>query len=218
MAKEIAVLQGKDGKNVSVYEPGKIVIYRRTSGNWTPLREQNFCIDKAQGLGELRKKIAEAIAFLDECRIFVGLSVVGVPYYELEKAGFSVWEFEGRPEEFLEYILEKEEEASEQKPDIKSLDQLGPVETGDGCYKISLKEIQAETSGVTSKQVLLPFLRQGNSYNLEVICSHVPPWLEAELAVGSISGNIERVSRDEVRVLIARKTCQVDNEPNFGII
>ena len=207
MAKEIAVFQGEDGKAVSVYEYGKIVIYRKASGNWIPLREQDFCIDKALGLGELRKKVAEAIAFLSECRIFVAVSIVGVPYYELEKAGFSVWEFEGKPEEFLDYILQKEEEASEKESEAKSLDQIEPLETGDGCYRISLKEIQASNSGVTSKQVLLPFLRKGKFYTLEVVCNHVPPWLEAELAVGNLSGHIEKVSKDEVRVIIAKNTC-----------
>ncbi len=206
MAKEIAVFQREDGKTASIYEHGKIVIYRRTTGNWTPLRERQLCIDKAQGLAELRRKVGEVITFLNECRIFVGLSVIGLPYYELEKAGFSVWEFDGKPEEFLEYILKKEEEASEQKPDVKSPEQLGPVETGDGCYKISLKQIQANNTGVTSKQVLLPFLRSCKFFNLEVVCSHVPPWLESELAVGNFSGHIERVSKDETRVLIAKKS------------
>lgn len=207
MAKEIAVFLKEDGKTISIYDPGKIVVYGKTQGKWAILREQDLCIDKSQGLAELRQKVSEVITFLNECKTFVAISVVGVPYYELIKAGCSVWEFEGAPEEFLDYILEQEEEALTQSSGQTSFNKFSPIETGNGCYEISLKEVQADNTGITSKQVLLPFLRKGAFYSLEVVCSHVPPWLEVEFISGNYNGDIEKVGNEEIRILITKKCC-----------
>lgn len=209
MPKEIAVYVGENGETTSLYDQGKIVVYKKNRGKWSVLKEKEFVLDKSLGMPELRKQMAEAMDFLNECKVFVGLSITGVPYFELEKFKFSVWEFEGKPVEFLDYILEEEEGRHEQEANKEKNNIVpAPVETSDGSYRISIKEIQENDTGVTSKQVLLPFLRQGKFYSLEVLCNHVPPWLEAELFSGDYSGEIERISNQEVRITIARSCCQ----------
>lgn len=208
MPKQIAVFVDDGGETATLYEVGKLIVYQKSRGKWTGLWHKDFVLDKGLSMKELRAGMEEAVTFLDGCNIFVARTVVGVPYFVLEKAGFSVWEFAGRPEEFLDYILEQEEEAqaAETKRQAISLVPL-PVETGNGCYKISLKDIQANNTGFTSKQVLQPFLRKGGFYSLEVLCGHVPPWLEAELAAGGINGVIERISSEEFKVTITKKCC-----------
>lgn len=141
------------------------------------------------------------IGFLNGCRVFVGLSVTGVPYFELRKSLFSIWETVGKPVEFLDYVLQKEEETRE--PENEG-NRLAPVEVFKGCYRISLKEIQEKSVGVTSKQALLPFLRRGDFHSLEVLCSHVPPWLETELIAGKLSGTVEKIRNNELKVTITR--------------
>lgn len=208
MAKDIAVFVGEQNTTVSVYDPGKIVVYRKSQGKWDILREKTFIIDKSKGLKDLRLKMEELIEFLADCKTFAAHSVIGVPYYELEKAERNVWEFEGKPEEFLDHILEKEEEAL---ADLLSAQNnkapVAPVKTSDGCYFLSLKDIQTGDSGITSKQALQPFLRQGKFYSLEVLCSHIPPWLEAELLSGNLLCASEQVGKDEVRLVITKKCC-----------
>lgn len=207
MPKEIAVHLGENGETTSLNEKGTIVLFQKNRGKWSVLREKDFHLDQGLGLKDLRRKMEEVINFLTDCRIFVGLSIVGVPYFSLEKAGFSVWEFEGKPGEFLDYILEQEEAQAERENHKPSNVVPFPVETSDGCYKLSLKEIQENNLGITSKQVLLPFLRKGKFYSLEVICSHLPPWLEAELISGNLTSSVEKISPNELRVTIAKKCC-----------
>ncbi|PKM47773.1 MAG: nitrogenase [Firmicutes bacterium HGW-Firmicutes-8] len=208
MARDIAVFLGVDGETVSLYEPGRIVVYRRKLGEWNVLREKPFSIDRTGGIKELRQKIKEMLDFLDDCNIFVAFSVVGVPYYELEKAEYRVWEFEGSPPEFLDHILDTEEAALKQSaPGHNDITPLVPVETSAGCYQISLSEIQANNAGITSKQALLPFLRKGLFYSLEVLCSHVPPWLEVEMASGNLNGSVEYLGPNEFKVTIGKKLC-----------
>lgn len=208
MAKEVGVFINSAGVTASLYDEGKICVYRRQQGAWQIIREQVFGLEKSRGMREMRSKIAEALDFLADCKIFVGLSVVGLPYFELEKAHISVWEFEGKPLDFLDYIIAQEEAAQKQKHQKESYRVPVPVETSNGCYSISIKDIQENNSGVTSKQVLLPFIRKGHFYELEVICNHVPPWLEMELENGNLTSMIQKIDAREIKVTIGRKCCQ----------
>ncbi|MFZ5597621.1 MAG: Fe-only nitrogenase accessory AnfO family protein [Bacillota bacterium] len=209
MSYDIAVFKGKDGMTVPLYEKGRLTVYRKKHGLWSVLREREFLLDRKLGMKGLRSGMEEAAAFLSGCKIFVGLDITGIPYYVLEKHGFSIWEYEGKPESFLDVILEKEEESRASEKDNKYLAPC-PEEIFPGCYRISIKEIQENNTGFTSKQVLLPFLRRGCFYSLEVYCNHVPPWLEAELAGSGRNGEIRRAGGGEVVVTIAGSCCGVD--------
>lgn len=208
MPKEIAVCIGQNGETTSLNKPGTIIVFEKRQGQWSISREKDFNPAQGLGLADLRRNMEELISFLDSCRIFVGLSIIGVPYFSLEKAGFSIWEFTGQPREFLDYILEQEEAQAEKENQKTNNIVPFPVETSAGCYKLNLKEIQENKGGFTSKQVLLPFLRKGKFYALEVICSHLPPWLEAELMQGNFTSSVEKIGANELRVIIAKKTCQ----------
>ncbi len=100
MAKEVAVFLGADGTSVSLDEPGSVAIFRRALGSWEKNREKGFSLGQVSGMRELRLKMGEILQFMDGCRIFVARSASGVPYFELEKAGCTVWEYSGRPAEF----------------------------------------------------------------------------------------------------------------------
>lgn len=204
MAKEIAVFVGENGVTAELQQPGKIIVYLKKQNQWQKLREQEFTLGQARGARELRAGIVEIVDFINDCKIFVGQSITGLPYFELEKAGCSVWEFAGEPLDFLDYVLEKEEEAVEDT-DSKSIAMPIPEDLGNGHYRISIKEIQEKDTGITSKQALQPILRQGNFDQLEIICSHIPPWLEADIMNGNLQGVSETVASGETRVVISKK-------------
>lgn len=208
MTRDIAVFTGENGETLSLDNPGTITVYRREQGQWSFNRAQEFILDKERGIGGIRRQLAELLDFLQECRIFAAFSVTGMPYFELEKAGCRVWEIAGKPKDFLDNVFIEEEKAREQNgnqgTEVKT---PAPVQVAPGCYQISLTGIQAGGTGVTSKQALLPFLRQGVFYSLEVLCSHIPPWLEVELAAGNLEGITERINKDVVKVLIRSKLC-----------
>lgn len=207
MAQDIAVCLGKNGLVSSLYDASSIVIYRKKQGRWLAGREKKIRLDQQGGMVGLRKQMAEMNLFLGECKIFVGWAVVGVPYFELEKMQCSIWEFEGAPLSFLDYVLAQEEDkvAKNQSPVSSALPI--PVERENGDYYISIKEVQENGSGVTSKQVLMPFLRQGNFYSLEILCNHIPPWLEVELTSGNLKSQVEKKSPTETHVYISKRGC-----------
>ncbi len=201
MCYDIAAYVDKHGFTISLYDPGKLVIYRKGQGNWQACREKEFNPAAEEGLSGLRRMMGEILDFMGDCRVFVGYTVSGIPYFELEKSKCSVWEIGGNPQYFLDYILSYEEkEQSEEQKNMAAV-VPAPVEIGAGRYRVSIKEIQESGGGITSKQVLRPFLRRGEFFELEVICSHVPPWLEAEFAAGAWKGEI---SGDGKRIIISK--------------
>lgn len=204
MAFDIAVYLSADGETASLGDPGRLVLYRRRKGYWGAFREKDFSPVGAGGMKELRRLMGEVLEFMDGCRVFVGNTVTGIPYFELEKSNCAVWEMQGKPRDFLDYILAREEE--EHRREEKSAVVVVPVpeETGPGCYRISIKEIQENNTGVTSKQVLLPFLHQGNFYELKVLCNHIPPWLEAEFMTGKLCGEFNKIGSDELEIIITK--------------
>lgn len=205
MAKEVAVFLGADGSSASLDEPGKVAVFRRTLGSWEINREREFSMGEVMGMRELRLKMSEILQFMDGCSIFVARSITGVPYFELEKAGCAVWEYAGKPAGFLERVWEEEEkelttEKTQAMPGIPA-----PEERTPGNFYISIKEIQRNTPEITSKQVLQQFIRKGGFRTLEVICGHVPPWLEVEAADGRLTYEAEQLGRNEIKVKIVKR-------------
>ncbi|MCL5780799.1 MAG: nitrogenase [Firmicutes bacterium] len=208
MPKEIAVYVGENGKTTDLYQQGKVMIYQRMQGRWSVSREKDFSLGENFTIKGLRDQMSELVDFLGSCKIFVGLSVTGIPYFALEKSRCSIWEFEGNPVEFLDYILAKEEEEEQRQRVVPNpVSPPVPVETFSGCYRISIKEIQEKDLGVTSKQALLPFVRQGKFYSLEVLCNHIPPWLENEILANGLESRTEILGKNEIKLIITKPCC-----------
>jgi len=208
MAQDIAVCIDEQGLSSFLYAGSRLVVYHKQQGTWQIIKEKQIALDKQAGMSGLRRQMAEIILFLDQCKIFIGRDVVGVPYFELEKAQCSIWEFEGEHLGFLDYVLEKEEEKmNESKEQASQMIPL-PVERGSGDFYLSIKEIQENGGGITSKQVLMSFLRQGKFYSLEVLCNHIPPWLEAELKDSNLIGRVEKIAPTETHIYISKRGCE----------
>lgn len=208
MAQDIAVCIDENGVTSSLSAGSAIVIYQKKQGSWQISREKKFSLDQQAGIGGLRRQMAEILLFLEECRIFVGWAVVGVPYFELEKMQCSIWEFEGAPLSFLDYVLAQEENKLVNSQVVTSSTIPVPIERENGDFYISIKEIQENGGGITSKQVLMPVLRQGNFYSLEVLCNHLPPWLEVELKDGNLVGRVEKLTPTETHIYISKRGCE----------
>lgn len=202
---EIATMLGADDRTISLGEPGRVAVFHRRLGIWELDREMAFTPDQCRSLREMRQMTAELIQFLQECRIFVAQSASGALFFELEKARCHVWEIAGITDEFLNYVWEEEEEelAEADKPALES-GVPTPVELIPGHFSISIKEIQVKTPEITSKQVLQQFIRQGAFTTLEIICDHVPPWIELEADRQGFTIEREVLGKNEVRARLKK--------------
>lgn len=199
---EIAVLVDQNGITAPIQESCSIQVFKQSCNTWEMCRSMPFCLQSAQGLNAMRNYMQKVIDFLGECRTFAGLSVIGLPFFELEKAGFTIWEMDDSAVNVLDRILEAEAEPTPSPQLNIVVRKPVPREISPGRYSISLKEIQNCNGMVTTKQVLFPLLANKQINHLEIICTHIPPWLEVKILGGEIEGTIEKVSLTETRVII----------------
>jgi Fe-only nitrogenase accessory protein AnfO len=201
---EIAAFIGGDRRTIPLNEPGIITVYRRERGNWVKARETAFALDPAGGLRELRNNVSSLLAFLGDCRVLVAKSASGALYFELEKARCSVWEIAGAPVEFLDEVWRDEKESQAAEPLPAGADIPSPLELSPGKFYLSIREIQGKRPEVSSKQVLQHFVQQGRFAELEIICDHVPPWIEMEADRRGYNLSSERIGQNEMKVLIRK--------------
>ena len=200
---EIAAIIGEDGGSIPLSEPGTVVVYRRVRGRWEKDREIVFAIEPARGLRELRKKVEELRALLRDCRVFVAKSASGALFFELEKARFSVWEIAGTPEEFLDSVW-RDEKAEQMQVLPPEASIPAPTETSPGHFTISIKEIQGKRPEVSSKQVLQEFVRRGAFAELDILCDHLPPWIEVDAQRCGYEVETEQIGKNEVNVRLTK--------------
>lgn len=201
---EIAVFLGEDDRTIPMNEAGTIVVFRREQGMWAKARETAFALDPAHGLRELRQDVHGLIAFLSDCRVLVAKSANGAMYFELEKARCSIWEITGAPAEFLDEVWRDETVGQEVQTVPAGADIPSPLELSPGKFYLSIKEIQGKRPEVSSKQVLQQFMREGQFRELEIICDHVPPWIEMDAEYRGYSLDTEKTGPDKVLVRLTR--------------
>ncbi len=204
----ITVFTGRDGTTASLLQPGKLIFYCWEKDSWNSIRERDFYLNNDDGIPQLRRKMEEVLEFMGDCKTFVGSAVIGLPYFILEKAGCSIWEFPGKPAAFLDQILAEENHAScEQTGRGKENTPPAPEEIAPGCYRISLLDIQTKNPGITSKQVLIPFLAQTRFYSLEIHCRHIPPWLENKPYTDKFLFFVDLPALNRIILTLKPKTC-----------
>lgn len=203
MSKAIAVCISKAGETTTLLEPCNINVYSKEADEWNITKILECEVDRSNGLKGVRDSLTAVADALEDCKIFVGKSVIGAAYTILESKGFDIWEIEGKPEEFLNYVLEKEEEQEIPEPEEAASVKIGPVSKDKaGYYFLNLKELQDNKIGVTSKQALQPFLRNTSFKQLEIICTHIPPWLEVELERLNLKFLYTKLKDNEIQVRI----------------
>lgn len=200
---EIAVLVGADGATAPIQTTGDIQVFKHDCNRWELSRSMPYNLQTIQGLKGMREYMAAIINFLGGCRTLAGSSVIGLPFYELEKAGFTIWEMTGAPAAILDYIMAAENK-SVPSPPLNASPRPEAMETSSGYYSVSLKDIQNRNTMVTSKQILFPLLNNKQVRHLEIICTHVPPWLEIKLISGELEGTIEKMASHDIRITLHR--------------
>jgi Fe-only nitrogenase accessory protein AnfO len=203
IAHEVAAIV-EDGVTVPLNTPGTVVVFRREKGSWVKDREMAFMIDPNRGLGEMRSRVVELLKFMEQCKIFVARSASGALFYELEKAHFNVWEIPGAPDAFLEQVW-SEDEKDRNGASFPTMSAIPvPLESTPGNFFISIKETQGKRPELSSKQILQPFIRRGKFALLEIVCDHVPPWIELESSTVGFKIETERLGPSEVHLKLIK--------------
>ncbi|AGK98267.1 Fe-only nitrogenase accessory protein AnfO [Clostridium pasteurianum] len=215
MFDQIAVLTGKDGETGSIYEPGMVVIYEKEGENWIVKNKIIFNVNTSKGMGAVRERMVLLIESLGNCSVFLGRRVDGIPYSVLKKSGFTIAEASGNPEELLDELREmmienKEKAAKKKKVEDVSIEPVALDQ--EGAYFINLERVQNSNPGISSKKVLLPFLRNKPFKEIKIFCSHTPQWLEGELLTLNMKLEVKELVKGEFEVRIYNQNQACDEK------
>ncbi|MDP4143492.1 MAG: Fe-only nitrogenase accessory protein AnfO [Bacillota bacterium] len=211
MSKEIAVALDNNGDTSTLYETSVIKVYKKENEQWEAVKEINFEIDNWNDMKLVRQALVSITDKLDSCKIFVGKEISGLPNAILDMAGFTIAEVDGKPEDFLQELLEEVEQYQESKASAANEKpaEVQPVKVNDqGSYRIDLKQVQEQNPGISSKKALIPFLQNTTFYELEITCGHTPPWLEDELKKMNYKLKTIKNSENDYTLIVYRGTCK----------
>lgn len=181
----IAVLLNDNGETGSWLDDGIIKLYQRTNEEWIESSSITYSISKNTTIPSLRKNLSDIIEKLKNCNVFVAKEVSGQLFSILEAHFFNVYELNGIPANFLDSVLISETKLKKEELLLASqaANKFFPEQIDKfGNYTINLKKLLQEDGTVSSKQILIPFLKEEKFESLEVVCDHVPKWFDRELS------------------------------------
>lgn len=176
----VAVLTDPEGETCGLDTDGVIKVFGSGDNGWTIHRKREYVISGVETPGEMRKYLAETAEWLGDCKNFIAKRIRGVHIAAFEGFSMSFWQIPGRPEEFLDALLEKYPCSAKhhgRPPQIP----IKPIEQKPGFYHIDLRGVMKPDIALNSKDVLRPFFKQTPFQQLEIICEHLPKWFEYEL-------------------------------------
>jgi Fe-only nitrogenase accessory protein AnfO len=207
--KAMAIFLNSEGLTAALEEAGSIRVYTKNSTNdsWEISEEFAFSLLESSSILELRNLISSMIQRIGDCRIFVAREVAGQLYNVLEANRFTIYEVEGKPEQFLDSILASEaEETRKSIEKSKQVTECYPEKTNlEGVYYINLQVAMSADPNLTSKKILLPFLMKKDFKVLEVICDHIPKWFDVEFEKLGLNSTSSKFRENDYKVIISIK-------------
>ncbi len=196
---EIAVLVNSEGSTSGFESDGIIRIYSGTGCNWTVIRQMEYQTENMTDSMSLHKRIKEICAWLEDCKIIVVSRIRGIHYIAFEEKQISMLEIRGMPDTFLDDIREclRHHRTGHEVP----IEHNAVFELRPGIYHVDLREVMKGNTSYNSRQILLPFLKKQKYSLLEMICDHIPKWLEKEQTELKIRISVEKY-KDCIKVKV----------------
>jgi len=198
----IAVLLNENTETISWLDSGIIKLYKKTSGEWIEIKSLTYSIPINSNIIALRKTLSELVDKLDNCRVFVAKEVSGLLFSILDSYSFNIYELDGIPDLFLDSVLMSVEKLQMDKLllESKCLEEFSPKKIDNkGNYTVDLVKLMQTSRTVTSKQILIPFLKNEFFETLEVVFDHIPKWFEKDLPG---MGYDFKIITDEVGIIV----------------
>lgn len=173
----------------------RLQIWSYAVDSWLLEREEPFTFSSGAAPALFRSEVKTLLTRCAGCQAVAAASFPGIINFEIDRAGLDMWEVNGAPWLFLPSIFPLEPcrcgKAAGEEPGASVGPGPGTVPPGPGAgpnpgpdeyqpgkWRVSLLGVQGQAGGPTSKQLIMPLLQRGEFASLEIICTHVPVWLE----------------------------------------
>jgi len=215
MKKKIGVLSDVHGAPTILALAESVIVYERGEEEWKETANFScmpFGADTPQDLRILGEAVSDG---LGDVKVILGSEISGASYFALNRVGFLLCESQGISDGFLDDLfreLDADEDVmtveNSKSGSIPSQNLVSPQPTAQpGHYFINLREVQQRNPLLSTKKILRPFLKGTLFLELAVLCSHVPPWLETDLANQGLAMTVEKTDTSSSMVTITHFTC-----------
>lgn len=181
MHNEIAVISTENQQLCPLTEMTTIVVYKKSQGIWQERKVFPFSLRQGKNMDELRNDIRNLITKLPDCRIIAGKSIQGLAYQVFNRMGFHIFEISRLSGDILDGISLDADSATK-APEKSELPKVSAQKTarqiGEGIFYLDLIELQTSYPEISSKKALQPILAAPDFKKIDVLCSHIPLWLE----------------------------------------
>lgn len=206
MDNSIAAIMQDSVLSTSFIKGTHIFIYTKHDSKWSITKEIPIEIDFSAGMGILRDQVRDLIGKLDDCKIIAGQELQGLPYSVFDRMGFHIFNITDLSDEVLDGILSDIAAGDELERMRKEIiEKAKPAETSEsGIYYLDLIALQEECPEISSKKALQAFFKETPFLELDLVCSHLPPWINEcgyEIATTAYQG-------DKIKAKITNKFCK----------
>lgn len=208
MSNKIAVVADPAGQIGSIGEESFFDLYAKGEDReWRLLERVRISVKDWSDMERVRSTVRRAASELSDCRILLGKKVSGVAYHILDRLGFYIFEADTfYPKMFDEITAEVEQIQKEAKGGgAVPLSPYSPKD--DGIYYLDLVALQEKHPEISSKKALSQFLNNEVFLRLELICRHLPPWVEGVVERRRLKCTIEKQGEDICRVVFLGPRC-----------
>ncbi|AKB18226.1 AnfO protein, required for Mo- and V-independent nitrogenase [Methanosarcina sp. WWM596] len=202
---KIAVVENDNQQTSSIFKPGFIAVYEEDGGEWKVLNRFENQVFNAKGMAAVRTAVADTVKQLGDVKVVVASEIPGIASGTFQAAGFDIFLVESGVLDVLDSIKKEMLEAIEKRQEEPcKFDIMEFLEPGvnKGDFSINIEEIMFKNPDLTSKRILIPYLKNGEFNRLDVVCSHTPKWFVTDL--GTMGFQYETVKE-----LLNRKTVRI---------
>ena len=203
----IAVLENTENSITTMESCTHLGVWQRdwsTGKGWHAVASVPFSLAGCDTLPQMRNKLRELAQLLPAEAAIAGVSISGLAYNELSRMGFCLCELDSFSPDILDALASEILASAQGEVQVPT----APTPTDiPGVYSINLMEVQAAHPEITSKKALRPFLSSTPFVELEIICGHMPPWLEEHMRQHRLTCSLARQDDGTVRARISHALC-----------
>lgn len=201
MDERIAVFMKESGSAASCADASNVAVYERSANGWITISERYVNLGVERDMPGLRCEIRRLAESLAPCTIVAGTGISGIVYQELDRKGFDIFEIAETGPEVFNAILDAVEQSAQSCDEVPEK----PIETEmPGVYFLDLLALQEKHPDISTKMAIKEFVEMTPFFELWLVCSHVPPWIEQ---AGFEAGPGQTPDGRDVMV-IRRKQCK----------
>lgn len=207
MLNKIAIIVNSKNELTNFEEGSSIMLYNKLNDDtWQVEEIISYSLVPLASIPDTRDCVKTVISNLKDCKIIIAKTMSGIPYIIFDRMGFAVFEASSISDSIFEGILSDVKEYLSNKSLASIEIPTTPVETEiPGVYFINLIELQIKHPEISSKKALKSFIENTHFSKLEIICSHLPQWLEYYFASKRMTYIMEELDKNRCKVYISKE-------------